>query len=169
MVARSNINRPAYVYVVNHLRRCSANSGDRGDCVYVGSTELLPEERLERHRSGARTSSRSSRQLGVGGLREDLYDYLNPCSSREEADRVEQDLASLLATAGWCVHGGTGGTPFDDPVGDGSKSLEVEEVAELMTLLRSKMCSSCRNGAGSETHRACAEIKQWLFILAGSA
>jgi hypothetical protein len=105
--------RPAYVYVFELVRRCAKNSTGDQACIYVGSTEMTPVGRLEKQREGGRSASRAARSLGVGKLLPNLYESRNPLTSRVDADREERDLAQYLTDEGWCVHGGTGGTPFD--------------------------------------------------------
>lgn len=111
--SRDQSRPPGFVYVYAHTKRCRLNSQGGRPCIYVGSTELTPEQRLEKQREGGRSASRSARALGVGDLLPDLFAHLNPLESREAADEQERRLAQELKKQNWCVHGGTGGTPFD--------------------------------------------------------
>ncbi len=72
-------------------------------CVYVGSTGLSPEQRLENHLNGYK-ASRIVERYGIR-LLPDLYEDMNPMSY-EEALETEALLARNLRMAGYTVTGG---------------------------------------------------------------
>jgi predicted GIY-YIG superfamily endonuclease len=71
--------------------------------VYVGETGLTPEQRFWNHKNGHK-SSKHVRKYGVRLLRP-LFDHLQGLS-REDAKRIEKELAKALADAGFWVEGG---------------------------------------------------------------
>ena len=72
-------------------------------CVYVGSTGLSPEQRLENHLNGYK-ASRIVEHYGIRLLPE-LYEDMNPMSYGEALE-TEALLASNLRMAGYTVTGG---------------------------------------------------------------
>lgn len=77
------------------------------ECLYVGMTSKTPQERLEQHRTGARTakghelSSDIVRKYGRY-LRPSLYGHIGPLG-RAEALEVEKGLALELRRKGYAV------------------------------------------------------------------
>jgi len=71
-------------------------------CVYVGQTAHSPEHRFSQHRRGGRLSASKVRRFGVR-LRPDLYEAIEPLSTRDEAARAEAQLAADLERQGFCV------------------------------------------------------------------
>lgn len=78
-------------------------AGEYVGYVYVGETNLTPEERFERHRSGRR-SSKTVRNYGLR-LRPDLAPDGNPFPSRDEALEWEAITAEDLRDLGYYVPG----------------------------------------------------------------
>lgn len=93
-----------YVYVVEL---------DRPRKVYVGSSAFLPEDRFARHKQGGMTTSRYVKRQGKK-LRPDLYEHLNPFSTRREAQAAERSLASHLSARGYQVFGSRCRHPRED-------------------------------------------------------
>lgn len=71
--------------------------------VYVGETGLTPEQRFWNHKNGHKPS-RHVRKYGVRLLRP-FFDHLQGLS-RDDAKRVEKELAKALRAAGYWVEGG---------------------------------------------------------------
>jgi predicted GIY-YIG superfamily endonuclease len=77
------------------------------ECLYVGMTSKTPQERLQQHKTGARTakghklSSDIVRKYGRY-LRPSLYQHIGPLS-RAEALHVEKGLALELRRKGYAV------------------------------------------------------------------
>lgn len=96
-----------YVVELSEEARSKAKSSETGTgpCVYVGETELLPEERLARHLAGRR-SSRVVRDYGLH-LRPDLATR-GPFLTRANAAKAEKELGDALRRRGFVVFGGTG-------------------------------------------------------------
>ena len=69
-------------------------------CLYVGSTCLAPEERLERHLTG-RHGNRYVYRYGIR-LRPDFY-RMYPPMTRDEAELTEAELAEELRKEGYAV------------------------------------------------------------------
>lgn len=96
--ARSSLPKGYRVYLV-----LCWNHGDRGiHSVYVGETWKTALERFEEHRSGIRASPKV-RKWGVRLIpgTDHLVDM-----SRDEARRIERELARALKKAGFHVFGG---------------------------------------------------------------
>ena len=85
------------------VKRTNRKRNPELPCVYVGMTGLAPEERLQKHLNGIK----SSYYVKNYGLRllPDLYDYLNPMPY-EAAVTMEADLAEDLRAQGYTVTGG---------------------------------------------------------------
>ena len=75
----------------------------RGYALYVGKTVRKPEERLQQHKDGYK-SSKYVRKFGVRLLPE-LYEHLNPMSAAEAAE-LEVSIAEALKKAGVPTYGG---------------------------------------------------------------
>jgi predicted GIY-YIG superfamily endonuclease len=105
--------RPYQVYALELRSRCKKNRQGAKPCVYVGCTQLTPEERLAKHRQGGITAAASSKRLGVVELRWDLFDHIDPIASKEAAYKREIQLRKELLAKDFCVHEGKGGDPFD--------------------------------------------------------
>lgn len=104
---------PYQVYALEHRSRCRKNTRGAKPCVYVGCTQLTPEQRLEKHRQGGDSAADSSKRLGVLDLRWDLFEHIDPIPSKESAYEREIQLRAELLAEHFCVHGGKGGDPFD--------------------------------------------------------
>ena len=91
--------RNYYVYVIELEPR---RSGSRKPEVYVGSSALPPSVRFVKH-----SRSRGSRHVRRHGVRllPELYEGLNPLSSRREAHRFEHLLRRRLEREGYIVYG----------------------------------------------------------------
>ncbi len=85
------------------VKRANRKRNPNLPCVYVGMTGLNPEERLQKHLDGIK-SSYYVRNYGIRLLPE-LYEYLNPMPY-EAAVIMEADLAEDLRTQGYTVTGG---------------------------------------------------------------
>lgn len=99
-----------YVVELSDDARQKAKADERGrtgTCVYVGETELTPEERFARHKSGRR-ASRIVRDHGVR-LRPELATR-GPFLTRANAAKAEKELGDSLRCRGFVVFGGTGKT-----------------------------------------------------------
>ena len=70
------------------------------DCLYVGVTQLQPEERYKNHKDNHK-AARFVREYGCG-LLPDLYGKYNPMEY-EEALSKEVELAELLREKGYAV------------------------------------------------------------------
>ena len=77
-------------------------------CLYVGMTSKTPKERLEQHKSGYRNkkgyklSSNIVQKYGMY-LRPSLYNHIDPVSTRAEALKLEEKLASELRRQRYAV------------------------------------------------------------------
>lgn len=89
-----------YLYVVLLTR---VKGIEDGNALYVGETSLKPEKRFEQHKSGYK-SSRWVRKYGTR-LLPNLYSHLIPLQ-REEAERLEHEIAEALKKEGIPVYGG---------------------------------------------------------------
>ena len=91
---------------VRKLRKVRSESPEcdpKKPCVYVGMTDLSPEERFANHIAGIKDASLVKR-YGIRLLPE-LYEHLNPMPF-EAAVQMEKDLAEDLRRAGYTVTGG---------------------------------------------------------------
>lgn len=80
----------------------SERAGKRA--VYVGQSALYPAERFSQHLTGYKAAA-AVRRYGKC-LRPDLFARHNPLHAREDAERMERDLAAELAAQGYRVYGG---------------------------------------------------------------
>jgi hypothetical protein len=71
--------------------------------VYVGQTALTAEQRFQDHKNGYKPS-RDVKEFGVRLLRP-FFDHLQGLS-RNDAERIERELAHALKRAGYWVEGG---------------------------------------------------------------
>ena len=77
------------------------------ECLYVGMTSLTPKERLEKHKTGARSkkghkiSSNIVEKYGLY-LRPSLYEEYNPMT-KDEASKMEEQLSLQLRRKGYAV------------------------------------------------------------------
>ena len=85
------------------MRLANPDRDRKKPCVYVGMTELTPEERFANHKTGTKPASVVTR-YGIRLLPE-LYEHLNPMPF-EAAAQMEQDLTEDLRRAGYTVTGG---------------------------------------------------------------
>lgn len=74
-----------------------------GNALYVGETYLKPEKRFQNHKDGHK-ASRWVKKYGVQ-LLPNLYNHLIPLQ-REEAERLEYEIAEALKQEGIPVYGG---------------------------------------------------------------
>ena len=78
------------------------------ECLYVGMTSKSPKERFEQHRSGYRNkkghklSSNIVQKYGRY-LRPSLYNHIKPMKTREEALKMEEQLALELRRKRYAV------------------------------------------------------------------
>ena len=107
-----------YIYVIELSRKVfnenrkfrEANPQFNGilQCLYVGMTSKTPKERLEQHKTGHRNekghklSSNIVEKYGMY-LRPSLYDHIGPLASREEALKMEEQLALELRRKRYAV------------------------------------------------------------------
>ncbi len=114
MRAKKNKDRHIHyhVYVVQlqnevadipKVKRLNPERDPEKPCVYVGMTGLKPQQRLEKHRAGYK-SSRFVEKYGVR-LMPELYEDLNPLTY-DEAVVAEAGLARRLRAEGYAVLGG---------------------------------------------------------------
>lgn len=99
-----------YVYVLELEREAAATKKARElnpdadpemPCVYVGQSGFRPEDRLERHLAGERSSSPKVRKYFKRMLPA-LYKHLNPLTERESLEK-EEELARELRVCGYTV------------------------------------------------------------------
>ena len=97
--------------VINENRKFrEANPQFNGllQCLYVGMTSKTPKERFEQHKSGFRNkkgfklSSNIVEKYGMY-LRSSLYDHIEPISTRDEALKMEEQLALELRRKRYAV------------------------------------------------------------------
>ena len=114
-LARKGARAPAHhhnVYVVllvpqvAKLRKVKLENPDRHPdkpCIYVGMTDLTPEDRFANHKAG-KQSARVVREFGVRLLPE-MYAHLNPMPF-DAAVIMERELAEDFRRQGYTVTGG---------------------------------------------------------------
>lgn len=99
-----------YVYVLEldreaadtkKARELNPDADPELPCVYVGQSSLTPEERLERHLAGVRSSS-STVHEHFKRMLPALYQHLNPLTERESLEK-EEELARELRACGYTV------------------------------------------------------------------
>lgn len=107
-----------YVYVVELTKRVysenkrfrEANPQFNGvlQCLYVGMTSKTPKQRFLQHKEDSKSQKGYSlasplvRKYGMY-LRPNLYNHLNPITSREEALDLEKKLTLYLRRQGYAV------------------------------------------------------------------
>lgn len=96
--------RTFYVYVVE-LSQDGLDRPNPTGRVYVGETELTPEQRFEKHKAGGRTANWQVKNYGVK-LRYDLFPPGNPYPTREAAEAEEKATVARLRAAGYTTVGG---------------------------------------------------------------
>lgn len=97
------------VYTENYKFR-NANPQFNGvlECLYVGMTSKTPKERFIQHKTaykskkGYKISSNLVEKYGMY-LRPSLYNHLNPIETREEALKLEEQLALYLRRKKYAV------------------------------------------------------------------
>lgn len=72
------------------------------NCYYVGSTAHEPEVRFRQHRAGGKTANEYAHKYGKF-LTPRHYKNLNPLETREEAIKVEEQVAGRLRRRGHAV------------------------------------------------------------------
>jgi predicted GIY-YIG superfamily endonuclease len=78
------------------------------ECLYVGMTSKTPQERFEQHRTGYRNkkghklSSNIVQKYGRY-LRPSLFNHIDPMKTREEALKMEEQLALELRRKRYAV------------------------------------------------------------------
>lgn len=78
------------------------------ECLYVGMTSKAPKERFEQHKTGFRNkkgyklSSNIVEKYGMY-LRPSLYNHLDPCFTRDEAIKMEEQVALELRRERYAV------------------------------------------------------------------
>ncbi len=93
-----------------HARFRAANPQFNGvlECLYVGMTSKTPKERLQQHKTGYRNrkghkpSSNIVEKYGIY-LRPSLYNHIAPMSSRDQALKMEEQLALQLRRQRYAV------------------------------------------------------------------
>jgi predicted GIY-YIG superfamily endonuclease len=93
-----------------HRRFREANPQFNGvlECLYVGMTSKTPKERFLQHKKGYRNkkgfkiSSNIVQKYG-GYLRPSLYNHIDPVKTREEALKLERELALELRRKKYAV------------------------------------------------------------------
>lgn len=107
MVRYRKLNPPASVYVIDlasgaaHREKDKDRARKGAPVVYVGQSALSPEVRLKHHRQGGAHTSSAVRKWG----RQVLWST-GPFSDRDQAERVERQVAEELRRAGAVVLGG---------------------------------------------------------------
>ena len=97
--------RRYWLYVIELSEVAGERTDPQKPCVYVGQSACTPEERFKQHKEGYK-GSRIVKKYGIR-LLPDLYEYLNPIYSREEALEMEKRLAADLSSRkGYTVFGG---------------------------------------------------------------
>ena len=107
-----------HVYVIELSKRVftenarfrAANPQYNGvlECLYVGMTSKTPKERFEQHKTGFRNkkghklSSNIVQKYGTY-LRPNLYNHIDPMSTRAEALKMEERLALELRRKRYAV------------------------------------------------------------------
>jgi len=86
---------------VRKFREANPDYVEGMNCLYVGQTAAMPEERFEQHKEGYK-ANRYARRYGRR-LRPDLYERYNPISSRERAENMEEAIAQRLRARGYAV------------------------------------------------------------------
>ena len=77
-------------------------------CLYVGMTSKMPKERFEQHKTGYvnkkgyKLSANIVEKYGLY-LRGSLYQHIDPLTSRDEALKMEENLALELRRQGYAV------------------------------------------------------------------
>jgi hypothetical protein len=92
------------IYVIELSRDCVAEPCALAP-VYVGQTAHTPEERFLQHKAGGKLAASKPHRFGVR-LRLDLMQGIGPFTTREEAERAEQELAEALERRGHRVFWG---------------------------------------------------------------
>ena len=92
------------IYVIELSRDCVAEPCALAP-VYVGQTAHTPEERFLQHKAGGKLAASKPLRFGVR-LRLDLKQGIGPFTTREEAERAEQELAEALERRGHRVFWG---------------------------------------------------------------
>jgi hypothetical protein len=88
---------------VKKLLSSNPNRDPAKSCVYVGMTGLAVQDRFQNHKASHKAAW-VVKNYGVG-LMPELYEYLNPMTSKVAA-QMEKDLAKNLQADGYTVAGG---------------------------------------------------------------
>lgn len=98
---------PYYVYVIEldkevmnsrKFRERNPNMNPKKVCFYVGQSSHEPDIRFRQHKDGYKSNS-FVRKYGLW-LRPRKYKKYNPIETREEAERIEQQLTEKLKRKG---------------------------------------------------------------------
>ena len=98
---------PYYVYVIEldkkvlkskRFKNHNLNLDPDKPCFYVGQTCRDPDTRFKQHKDGYKSNS-FVRKYGLW-LRRRKYKRFNPIDTREEAERIENELAETLRQKG---------------------------------------------------------------------
>lgn len=98
---------PYYVYVIEldkkvlkskRFKKHNPNLNPDKPCFYVGQTCRDPDTRFKQHKDGYKSNS-FVRKYGLW-LRRGKYKKFNPIDTREEAERIEKELAETLRQKG---------------------------------------------------------------------
>lgn len=96
-----------YVYVIEldkkvinsrKFRRCNPQLNTKLNCFYVGQSVHDPKTRFKQHKAGYKANS-FVRKYGLRLKRRKFLKF-NPIESREEAEKIEQQLAKKLRMKG---------------------------------------------------------------------
>ena len=98
---------PYYVYVIEldkeviqskRFQKCNPNLNSRKPCFYVGQTCRDPDTRFTQHKNGYK-SNIFVQKYGLW-LKRNIYENLNPIDTRQEAEKIEKELAEVLRRKG---------------------------------------------------------------------
>ena len=92
------------VYVIELSRDCVLNPGDLPP-LYVGQTAHSPEHRFAQHKAGGRLAGRKPHRYGLR-LRWDFMAGIGPFTTRQEAEKAERVVATVLKKRGHRVFWG---------------------------------------------------------------
>lgn len=71
-------------------------------CLYVGQTAKDPQERFDQHLAGGKFSSKKVKRYGKY-LRKQLFKNIASVNTREEAEKLEEEVAKKLQSKGYAV------------------------------------------------------------------
>jgi predicted GIY-YIG superfamily endonuclease len=92
------------IYIIELSRNCTKQPCALAP-LYVGQTAHAPEHRFAQHKAGGTLASWKAHRFGLK-LRYDLMAGIRPCSTREEAETAERQVAEALERRGHRVFWG---------------------------------------------------------------